>query len=248
MATILSRGRRVNSIVLSNNQLAEATSFTVLVYRKGVLKMNKIPNNFNDLGINITHPLPRSLFSFGLFKFKCFIFLTKFYGRPTNNGIIFWLYAISLLFITEEGKARWCHYSGVITNSMSSQITSVSIGCSTVGSQLRVTGLCVWNSTVTGEFPTQKASNAENASIWWRHYGITSSSGSMQHITRLLHSRDWWEFPSFFWRHWAPLHSPNGLPLGLWKGTLKKSQACTSVSVDAEIWLTGLGKQTTAKF
>ena len=174
--------------------------------------------------------------------------LVKFYGRPTHNGIIFWLYAISLLFITEEGKARWCHYSGVITNAMASQITSVSIGCSTVGSQLRVTGLCVWNSTVTGEFPAQKASNAENASIWWRHYGITSSSGSMQHITRLLHSRDWWEFPSFFWRHWAPLHSPNGLPLGLWKGTLKKSQACTSVSVDAEIWLTGLGKQTTAKF
>ena len=24
---------------------------------------------------------------------------------------------------------------------------------------------------VTGEFPTKKASNAENASIWWRHHG-----------------------------------------------------------------------------
>ena len=23
---------------------------------------------------------------------------------------------------------------------------------------------------VTGEFPTQRASNAENASIWWRHH------------------------------------------------------------------------------
>ena len=37
-------------------------------------------------------------------------------------------------------------------------------------SQLRVSGLCVGNSPGTGEFPTQMASNAENASIWWRHH------------------------------------------------------------------------------
>ena len=30
--------------------------------------------------------------------------------------------------------------------------------------------ICVGNLPVTGEFPTQKASNAENVSIWWRHY------------------------------------------------------------------------------
>ena len=36
---------------------------------------------------------------------------------------------------------------------------------------LRVTGLCEWNSPVTGEFPAQRASNAENVSIWWRHHG-----------------------------------------------------------------------------
>ena len=33
--------------------------------------------------------------------------------------------------------------------------------------KLRVTGLCVGNSPVTGEFPAQKASNAKNVSIWW---------------------------------------------------------------------------------
>ena len=38
-------------------------------------------------------------------------------------------------------------------------------------SKLRVTGLCVGNSPVTGEFPTQRASNAESVSIWWRHDG-----------------------------------------------------------------------------
>ena len=38
-------------------------------------------------------------------------------------------------------------------------------------SKLRVTGLCVGNSPGTGEFSAQRASNAENASIWWRHHG-----------------------------------------------------------------------------
>ena len=37
-------------------------------------------------------------------------------------------------------------------------------------SKLRVTGLCERNSPVTGEFPAQRASNAENVSIWWRHH------------------------------------------------------------------------------
>ena len=55
-------------------------------------------------------------------------------------------------------------------------------------SKLRVTGLCAGNSPVTGEFPAQRASNAENVSIWWRHrafwpYGKTqewTESGSNQ--------------------------------------------------------------------
>ena len=40
-------------------------------------------------------------------------------------------------------------------------------------SKLRVTGLCEGNSPVTGEFPAQKASNAENVFIWWRHHDRT---------------------------------------------------------------------------
>ena len=36
--------------------------------------------------------------------------------------------------------------------------------------QLRVTGLCWGNSPVTGEFCTQKTSNAENVSVWWPHH------------------------------------------------------------------------------
>ena len=37
-------------------------------------------------------------------------------------------------------------------------------------SKLSVTGLCAGNSPGTGVFTAQMASNAENVSIWWRHY------------------------------------------------------------------------------
>ena len=37
-------------------------------------------------------------------------------------------------------------------------------------SKLRVTGLCAGNSPMTGEVPAQRASNAENVSIWWHHH------------------------------------------------------------------------------
>ena len=70
------------------------------------------------------------------------------------------------------------HYYDVTMSAMASQITSLTIVCSTVYSrrrskktlQLRVAGLCAGNSPVTGEFPAQMASNAENVSIWWRHH------------------------------------------------------------------------------
>ena len=43
-------------------------------------------------------------------------------------------------------------------------------------SKLRVTGLCVGNSPVTGGFPAQMASNAENVSFWWRHHEVNVSN------------------------------------------------------------------------
>ena len=70
------------------------------------------------------------------------------------------------------------HYNDVTMSALAFQITSLTIVYSTVysrrrskkTSKLRVTGLCVGNSPVTGEFPAQRASNAENVSIWWRHH------------------------------------------------------------------------------
>ena len=60
---------------------------------------------------------------------------------------------------------------------MAPQITSLTIfrRRSKKTSKLRVTGLCVGNSPVTGEFPAQMASNAENVSSWWRHHVLCHS-------------------------------------------------------------------------
>ena len=76
-----------------------------------------------------------------------------------------------------SGAPSQYHYNGVIMGAMASQITSLTIVYSTVysrrrskkTSKVRLTGLCAGNSPVTGEFPTQMASNAEKVSIWWRH-------------------------------------------------------------------------------
>ena len=74
------------------------------------------------------------------------------------------------------------HYRDVIMRAMASQITSFTIVYSTVysGADQRkhqssaslafVRGIHRW--PVTGEFPAQMASNAENVSIWWRHHGL----------------------------------------------------------------------------
>ena len=65
---------------------------------------------------------------------------------------------------------------------MASQTTDVSIVCSNVGSgaDQRISNVkATRHRPVCGEFtghrwiPAQKASNAENVSIWWRHHEIT---------------------------------------------------------------------------
>ena len=70
------------------------------------------------------------------------------------------------------------HYNNVIMSAMASQITSLTIVYSTVYSRrrskktlkLRNTGLSEGNSPVADEIPAQRASYAENVSIWWRHH------------------------------------------------------------------------------
>ena len=91
------------------------------------------------------------------------------------------------------------HYSNVTMDMMASQITSLMIVYSTVysrrrskkTSKLRVTGLCAGNSPVTGEFPAQRASNAENGSIWWRHHrGSSYRSARKLNVKNETHGYD----------------------------------------------------------
>ena len=89
-----------------------------------------------------------------------------------------------------QTTSTWAHYNDVIMIAMSSQITSASIVYSTVcsgkeTSKFRVTGLCEGNSPVTGEFPAQRASNAENVSIWWRQHAdiCVQSFAALSHVS-----------------------------------------------------------------
>ena len=67
------------------------------------------------------------------------------------------------------------HYNDVIMSAIAFQIISLTIVYSDQR-KLRVTGLCAGNSPVTGEFPAQRTSNAENVSIWWRHHATLNMS------------------------------------------------------------------------
>ena len=73
-----------------------------------------------------------------------------------------------------EGTLQWRHneHNGVSNDqSHDCSLRRLFMRRSKKTSKLRVTGLCEGNSPVTGEFPAQRASNAENLPIWWRHHG-----------------------------------------------------------------------------
>ena len=83
------------------------------------------------------------------------------------------------VYFNEVAHHHRYHYNDVMMSAMASQIISLkkivhSNVCSGADQyktpKLRVTGLCDGNSPVTGEFPAQRASNAENVFISWRHH------------------------------------------------------------------------------
>ena len=121
----------------------------------------------------------------------CFLF--KFYKHIRDNGRVGWGKIIGIHFATMQ--ALWimmalvglCHFltfaDGISLQWQHNGRGSVSNhqphDCfldrsfrhgSKKASKLRVTGLCAGNSPEAGEFPAQMTSNAENASIWWRHH------------------------------------------------------------------------------
>ena len=99
------------------------------------------------------------------------------------------------LFATRKEKSYrhgfinlFVHYNDVIMGAIASKITSLtSVELNGLfrrrakkTSKLRVTGLCAGNSPGTGEFPAQRASNAENVFIWWRHHARSSLRATMR--------------------------------------------------------------------
>ena len=100
-------------------------------------------------------------------------FFRRHFQAPAYAIAMFVLTGCEAVWIPDDTD-RW-DYSDDIMSAMASLIIVVWIVCPTFlfkrrskkTSTLRVTGLCEGNSPMTGEFPTQRASNAKNISIWW---------------------------------------------------------------------------------
>ena len=76
----------------------------------------------------------------------------------------------------KASSLRWCHneHDDVSNHQRLDCLPNRLFGRrSKKTSKFRVTGLCEGNSPVTGEFPAQSTSDAENVFIWWRHH-VTS--------------------------------------------------------------------------
>ena len=103
---------------------------------------------------------------------------------------------------------QWCHNE---CNSISNhQRLNCTLKClfrwrSKNTSKLCVTGLCEGNPPVTGAFPSQKANNTENFSIWWRHHGK-------------------WDFTSNFQCQWSD-HEVTLMLMGNWPQQRRESYA-----------------------
>ena len=89
-----------------------------------------------------------------------------------------WIFTFIFNTLSYEYWNQGHHYIDVIMTTMASQITSLMVVYSTVYSdadqrkcQSSASLAFVWGEfTWTGEFPAQRASYAENVSIWWCHH------------------------------------------------------------------------------
>ena len=120
---------------------------------------------------------------------KCWIFETEMQWRaPITKSL--WCAEHFYVMISEDchvtfNALQWRHngHDGVSNH----QPHDCLLSClfrrrSTITSKLSVTVLCGRNSPVTGEFPTQMASNSENISIWWRYHARVIKNLPRQHL------------------------------------------------------------------
>ena len=91
-----------------------------------------------------------------------------FWGHQANCSKVLITY-VEHICVFVHNTLLWRHNGrdGVSNNQPHDCLHNCLFRCrSKKTSKLRVTGLCVGNSPMTGEFPIQMASNAENAPIW----------------------------------------------------------------------------------
>ena len=121
--------------------------------------------------------LPRSMLPNGCW---CPVF-SSMESTVKDNICTVWFLPPAFTVIPLTVGQMWEHYNDVIMGAMASQTTSLIIVYSTLysGTDQRkhqsspslafVRGIHRWPVV---SFPAQRASNAENVSIWWRHYEI----------------------------------------------------------------------------
>ena len=84
-----------------------------------------------------------------------------------------WNYSVILVpNITVKSSWAWWRFKSPASPFFAQQLVQAQIK---ENSKVRVTGLCEGNPPVTGRFVSQRACNAENISIWWRHHEYCSS-------------------------------------------------------------------------
>ena len=92
----------------------------------------------------------------------------------------YWVYAVKVPFMRKTSQWRHNGRDSVSNHQPRECLLNRLIRSrSKKTSKLRVTALCARNSPETGEFPAQRASNAENVSIWWRHHEKVGTRWSM---------------------------------------------------------------------
>ena len=91
----------------------------------------------------------------------------------------------------------WLHYNDVIMTTIASQITSLTVVYSRVytdADQRNIKAPRHWplcgEFTGVGEFPAQRASYAENVSIWWRHHEW-DRSWMLAHFSTSPHTKNY---------------------------------------------------------
>ena len=91
----------------------------------------------------------------------------------TKSITSYWATVRYFMTPTTDYTVQWRHYGRDSVSNHQPQdylLNRLFRRTSKKTSKFRVTGLYVGDSPVTGEFPAQMASNAQNVSIWWRYH------------------------------------------------------------------------------